>query len=74
MVVPCRFSISHFILRKQCTTPNFKKLPEIDLSDPQAKTHIVKACKDFGFLKIINHDISLQLITDTEAHTENFLA
>ncbi|KAK4259198.1 hypothetical protein QN277_005554 [Acacia crassicarpa] len=79
MVVLSRSSISQFILPNPYMptndTPSFlNEIPEIDLSDPHAKTLIVKASQDFGFFKLINHGISLDLIVDLEAQAMNFFS
>ncbi|XP_022925964.1 gibberellin 2-beta-dioxygenase [Cucurbita moschata] len=41
-------------------------IPEIDLSDPNAKSHVVKACEEFGFFKLVNHRVPVELMTKLE--------
>ncbi|XP_045826877.1 gibberellin 2-beta-dioxygenase-like [Trifolium pratense] len=50
----------------------FKGVPEVDLSHPDAKTQIVNACIEFGFFKVVNHHVSLDLMTNLENETLNF--
>ncbi|KAL7129683.1 hypothetical protein ABFS83_13G084200 [Erythranthe nasuta] len=48
-------------------------IPVVDLSDPiAAKTIIVKACKEFGFFKVINHGVSMDLPNKLEAESVKF--
>ncbi|KAJ1387332.1 Oxoglutarate/iron-dependent dioxygenase [Sesbania bispinosa] len=53
-------------------TSLFSCVPEINLSDPEAKTLIVKACKEFGFFKIVNHGVPFELITNLENEAIKF--
>ena len=45
------------VLSKPAAEPKFgfSPIPVIDISDPESKQAIVKACEDFGFFKVINH-------------------
>lgn len=55
------------LLRSTCKpTASFADIPEIDLSDPNAKFHIVKACEEFGFFKLVNHGVPVELMTKLE--------
>ncbi|CAN8287530.1 unnamed protein product [Cochlearia groenlandica] len=58
--------------------PNHKPspvlIPAIDLTDPNAKTQIVKACEEFGFFKIINHEVQVCLMTKLEQEAIKFFA
>ncbi|EYU33365.1 hypothetical protein MIMGU_mgv1a022731mg [Erythranthe guttata] len=48
-------------------------IPVVDLSDHTvAKTLIVNACKEFGFFKVINHGISMDLSNKLEAESVKF--
>ncbi|KAL8032254.1 hypothetical protein ABFX02_13G083900 [Erythranthe guttata] len=48
-------------------------IPVVDLSDPTvAKTLIVNACKEFGFFKVINHGVSIDLPNKLEAESVKF--
>ncbi|GAA0151601.1 oxygenase [Lithospermum erythrorhizon] len=50
----------------------FHEIPVIDLSSPDAKTEIVEACKEFGFFKVINHDVPFDFISKLEAEAVRF--
>ncbi|XP_038883200.1 gibberellin 2-beta-dioxygenase-like [Benincasa hispida] len=55
------------LLRSTCKpTASFADIPEIDLSDPNAKSHIIKACEEFGFFKLVNHRVPVELMTKLE--------
>ncbi|XP_058735649.1 gibberellin 2-beta-dioxygenase [Vicia villosa] len=54
------------------TTPVFNGVPEVDLSHPDAKTLIVNACIEFGFFKVVNHHVPLELMTNLEDQTLKF--
>lgn len=47
--------------------PKFKTspviIPVLDLTDPTAKTQIVKACEELGFFKVVNHGVRPDLLT-----------
>ncbi|KAH6790213.1 gibberellin 2-oxidase [Perilla frutescens var. frutescens] len=47
-------------------------IPVVDLSDGDAKTAIVKACTELGFFKVINHRISMDLLSKLEAEAIKF--
>lgn len=47
-------------------------IPIVDLLDPNAKTHIVEACKEFGFFKLVNHGVSMDFLNKLEAEAINF--
>ncbi|XP_022955233.1 gibberellin 2-beta-dioxygenase-like isoform X1 [Cucurbita moschata] len=73
MVVQSQLVFDHFAPIKSCKhTALFTGIPVIDLSDPEAKTHIVKACEDFGFFKVVNHGVSNELIGALEAQALKF--
>ncbi|KAI9074013.1 hypothetical protein K1719_044013 [Acacia pycnantha] len=76
MVVLSGSSMSQFIVPNSCMPSNtpslLNEILEIDLSDPQAKTLIVKASQEFGFFKLTNHGISVDLMADIEAEALNF--
>ncbi|XP_054776177.1 gibberellin 2-beta-dioxygenase-like [Prosopis cineraria] len=78
MVVLSYSSLNQFLLPDSCmstNTPSFiNEIPEIDLSDPQAKTLIVKASQDLGFFKLVNHGVPFDLISNLETGALNFFA
>ncbi|KAK4349383.1 hypothetical protein RND71_032138 [Anisodus tanguticus] len=47
-------------------------IPVIDMLDPQAKFHITKACQEFGFLKVVNHGIPNETMTNLEGDAAKF--
>ncbi|KAJ0240072.1 Gibberellin 2-beta-dioxygenase 3 [Hirschfeldia incana] len=49
-------------------------VPAIDLTDPDAKTHIVKACEEFGFFKVVDHGVRPDLLTQLEEEASKFFA
>ncbi|KAL2321537.1 hypothetical protein Fmac_025916 [Flemingia macrophylla] len=48
------------------------EFPEVDLSDPQAKTLIVKACQHFGSFKLVNHGVPQELVTNLQNEALKF--
>ncbi|KAL2321536.1 hypothetical protein Fmac_025915 [Flemingia macrophylla] len=50
----------------------FTGVPEVDLSDPRAKTLMVKACQNFGLFKVLNHGVPVELITNMESEALHF--
>jgi gibberellin 2-oxidase len=49
-------------------------IPVINLSDPNAKTLVVDACEEFGFFKVINHGVSMELISKLETEAVKFFS
>lgn len=49
-------------------------IPLIDLSDPDSKNLVVKACEDLGFFKVINHGVPTQLIAKLESLAVEFFS
>ncbi|KAK4491578.1 hypothetical protein RD792_002330 [Penstemon davidsonii] len=68
---PILDSLSHI---KTCkpTSNIFTEIPVIDLSAPTAKTLIVEACKEFGFFKVINHNITMEFLSKLETEALTF--
>lgn len=54
------------------TSNIFTGIPVVDLSDTNAKTLIVKACKEFGFFKVINHGVTMEFLSKLEAEAVKF--
>ncbi|XP_057797731.1 gibberellin 2-beta-dioxygenase-like [Salvia miltiorrhiza] len=53
----------------------FTGIPVVDFSDAiNAKKLIVEACKEFGFFKVINHGISMEVVAMLESEAVNFFA
>ncbi|KMS95929.1 hypothetical protein BVRB_003650 [Beta vulgaris subsp. vulgaris] len=76
MVVLSQLALNQFI--NTCKPVNtklfFPTIPTIDLTNPDAKSLIVKACKEFGFFKVINHGVPLQMISQLEDETSKFFS
>lgn len=73
MVVQSHPELDNISLINTCKpTSFFNGVPVIDLSDPEAKTHLVKACEDLGFFKVINHGVSLHLMARLENEAIKF--
>lgn len=49
-------------------------IPLVDLSKPDAKNLIVKACEDFGFFKVINHGIPIEAMSQLEFEAFKFFS
>lgn len=73
MVVLSKPPIERFSKPKNCTT-FFPGVPSIDLSDPDPKTRLVKACEEFGFFKVVNHGVPFQFISELEAEAVRFFS
>ncbi|KAF9616021.1 hypothetical protein IFM89_027960 [Coptis chinensis] len=59
-------SFDQLTLMQSCkTTCPFSGLPVVDLSMPHSET-IVKACEEFGFFKVINHGIPMEVINRSD--------
>ncbi|KAJ0241531.1 Gibberellin 2-beta-dioxygenase 1 [Hirschfeldia incana] len=50
----------------------FSLIPVIDISDPESKHALVKACEDFGFFKVINHAVPSELVSVLEHEAVEF--
>ncbi|XP_023003444.1 gibberellin 2-beta-dioxygenase-like [Cucurbita maxima] len=49
-------------------------IPAIDLADPDAKSHIVKACEEIGFFKVVSHQVPIELMTKLEDEALRFFS
>ncbi|CAH8365698.1 unnamed protein product [Eruca vesicaria subsp. sativa] len=49
-------------------------IPVVDLTDPDAKTQIVKACEELGFFKVVNHGVRPDLLTHLHEEATKFFA
>ncbi|KAK6154854.1 hypothetical protein DH2020_009102 [Rehmannia glutinosa] len=68
---PILDNLAHFETCKS-TSDIFTDIPIMDLSGPNCKTLIVEACKEFGFFKLINHGVSMELLNRFEAEAVKF--
>ncbi|PSR96478.1 Gibberellin 2-beta-dioxygenase [Actinidia chinensis var. chinensis] len=71
MVVLSKQAIDHFSL---ITPTFFPGVPLIDLSKPDSKNLLVKACEEFGFFKVINHGVPTEFITNLETEAIKFFS
>ncbi|KAF8103518.1 hypothetical protein N665_0188s0449 [Sinapis alba] len=64
------------VLFKPVEEPNsgFSPIAVIDISDPESKHALVKACEDFGFFKVINHGIPSELVSVLEQEAVEFFS
>jgi len=79
MVVVPKPPIEQFLFK--ATKPNtttspliIPPIPLIDLSKPESKDHLVKACQDFGFFKVVNHGVPTKFINKLETEAVKFFA
>jgi gibberellin 2beta-dioxygenase len=49
-------------------------IPTIDLSSSSSQDAIVQACKEFGFFKVTNHGVSMDLVEKLEAEAVKYFA
>ncbi|CAL5342161.1 unnamed protein product [Camellia sinensis] len=76
MVVLAKPAIEQLSAIKTCklTTTFFSGIPIIDLSKPDSKNLLVKACEEFGFFKVINHGVPTECITKLESEAVSFFS
>ncbi|KAI3774911.1 hypothetical protein L1987_49474 [Smallanthus sonchifolius] len=76
MVALSKSTIEQFFI-KTCKPVNaltFPQIPLIDLSQPDSKHLLVKACQDVGFFKVVNHGIPLKFINELESEATKFFS
>ncbi|XP_047336626.1 gibberellin 2-beta-dioxygenase 1-like [Impatiens glandulifera] len=56
------------------TTAAAVNIPTIDLSHPDAKNLLVKACEELGFFKVVGHGVPLEIISRLETEANNFFS
>lgn len=75
MVLLSKQATEQYSYVKNCmATPCSFTIPVVDLSKPDAKSIIVKACEEFGFFKVINHGVSMEAISQLESEALNFFS
>ncbi|XAR68214.1 Gibberellin 2-beta-dioxygenase [Bertholletia excelsa] len=73
MVVLPKPAIEQFKTCKPATALS-ARIPLIDLSGPDPKTHLVRACEEFGFFKVINHGVPTRHIARLESLASQFFS
>lgn len=76
MVVLSKPTTEQYSYIRNCKTSTFSTgtIPVVDLSKPEAKTLIVKACEEFGFFKVINHGVPMEAISKLESEAIDFFS
>nr|AFJ05044.1 gibberellin 2-oxidase [Vitis vinifera] len=75
MVVLSKPTIADFPPIINCkSTTLFPVIPTVDLSEPDSKHLVVKSCEEFGFFKVINLGIPLELISRLEIEVIEFFS
>lgn len=65
----------HYLFYKHQQKTCFSNgIPVIDLLNPNVKTLIVKACEEYGFFKVINHGIPMELMSTLESEAVKFFS
>ncbi|KAJ6377550.1 hypothetical protein OIU76_026512 [Salix suchowensis] len=62
------------LMRNIKPTTFFSGIPLIDLSNPDSKHLLVKACEEFGFFKVVNHGVPLEFILKLESEAVKFFS
>ncbi|GFP78726.1 gibberellin 2-beta-dioxygenase 1 [Phtheirospermum japonicum] len=55
-------------------TALFPGVPLIDLSEPDSKSQLVKACEEFGFFKVVNHGVPVEFMAELESEAVKFFS
>ncbi|XVF04471.1 hypothetical protein REPUB_Repub05bG0085800 [Reevesia pubescens] len=75
MVVLSKPAIEQFsYIRNNKPTILFPQIPIVDLSKPDSKHQIIKACEEFGFFKVVNHGVPMELISMLESEATKFFS
>ncbi|OIS99004.1 PREDICTED: gibberellin 2-beta-dioxygenase 1-like [Nicotiana attenuata] len=77
MVVLSIPAVEQFSIVKNCKPISSffpSNIPIIDLSKPDSKNLLVKACEEFGFFKIINHGVPMEFINNLELEAIKFFS
>ncbi|XP_031474572.1 gibberellin 2-beta-dioxygenase-like [Nymphaea colorata] len=74
MVVLSNPALDQLSLIKTQKGTTFSGIPVIDLSLPDCKTELVKACEEFGFFKVVNHGVPMEFMSKLEAETVKFFS
>ncbi|XWS10788.1 hypothetical protein CRYUN_Cryun38cG0027600 [Craigia yunnanensis] len=75
MVALSKPAIEQFsYMRNSKPTTLFPQIPLVDLSKPDSKHQIIKACEEFGFFKVINHGVPMEFISSLESEATKFFS
>ncbi|KAI4333404.1 hypothetical protein L6164_018224 [Bauhinia variegata] len=75
MVMLSKTTAEQYSCTRNCKGTTFiSGIPLIDLSKPDAKNLIVKACEEFGFFKVINHGVPMEAISKLESEAIKFFS
>ncbi|PPD92091.1 hypothetical protein GOBAR_DD10973 [Gossypium barbadense] len=76
MVILSKPAIEQFgcIRNKQAATLFPPLIPLVDLSKPDSRQQIIKACEEFGFFKVINHGVPMDFISRIESEATKFFS
>ncbi|XP_022718073.1 gibberellin 2-beta-dioxygenase 1-like [Durio zibethinus] len=75
MVVLSKPAIEQFsYIRNNKPTTLFPQIPLVDLSKPDSKHQMIKACEEFGFFKVINHGVPMEFISKLESEATKFFS
>nr|GEZ24177.1 gibberellin 2-beta-dioxygenase 1-like [Tanacetum cinerariifolium] len=74
MVVLTKSTLDQLIMKttKPVNPLTLSQIPIVDLSSQDSKHQIVNACQEFGFFKVVNHGISMNLINKLESQAMKF--
>ncbi|XP_047317506.1 gibberellin 2-beta-dioxygenase 1-like [Impatiens glandulifera] len=59
---------------EQLSSSGADVIPVIDLSNPDAKTLLVKACEELGFFKVVGHGVPFEIISRLETEANKFFS
>ncbi|KAK8648237.1 hypothetical protein V6N13_128997 [Hibiscus sabdariffa] len=76
MVVVSKPAIEQFsnIRNNKPASALFTQIPLVDMSKPDSKHQIIKACEEFGFFKVINHGVPMEFISLLESEATKFFS
>ncbi|KAL3736070.1 hypothetical protein ACJRO7_025077 [Eucalyptus globulus] len=74
MVVPSKLAIEQFSYVMNSNALSSHQIPVVDLSKPDSKSLIIKACEECGFFKVINHGVPLDSISRLEEEAVKFFS
>nr|BAG48322.1 gibberellin 2-oxidase1 [Chrysanthemum x morifolium] len=75
MVVLTKPTLEQLIMKtKPVNLLTLAQIPIVDLSSHDSKHQIVNACQEFGFFKVVNHGISMNLINKLESQAMKFFS